>query len=56
MNPLTDIVFTATWFLLLIWAVRSVLFGWNSKAVKSYNADTWTTAVTKRVHPEMQDV
>ena len=55
MNPITDIVFTATWFLLLVWAIRSVAQGW-SKPVRNYNAGTWTTEVTKRVHPEMVDV
>ena len=55
MNPLTDIVFTATWFLLLVWAIRSIARGW-SKPVRNYNAGTWTTEVTKRVHPEMVDV
>ena len=56
MNPVTDIVFSLTWILLLVWAVRSVLAGWRSNAVKNYNANTWNTEVTKRVHPEMQDV
>ena len=56
MNPITDIVFSLTWIFLLVWAVRSVLSGWRSQAVKSYNADTWTTEVTKRIHPEMIDV
>ena len=56
MNPITDIVFTATWFLLLVWAVRSIASGWRSPAVRDYNAGTWTTEVTKRIHPEMIDV
>jgi hypothetical protein len=55
MNPITDIVFTITWFLLLVWAIRSMARGW-SKPVRDYNAGTWTTEVTKRVHPEMIDV
>ena len=55
MNPITDALFTVTWFLLLIWAGRSILRGW-SKPVRNYNAGTWTTEVTKRVHPEMVDV
>ena len=55
MNPLTDIVFTATWLFLLVWAIKSVSRGW-SKPVRNYNAGTWTTEVTKRVHPEMVDV
>ena len=56
MNPITDIVFSLTWVLLLVWAVRSVHSGWRSNAVKNYNANTWNTEVTKRIHPEMQDV
>ena len=56
MNPITDIVFSLTWVLLLVWAVRSVFAGWRSNAVKNYNANTWNTEVTKRIHPEMQDV
>ena len=59
MNPLTDAIFTVTWLLLLVWAARSILRGW-SKPVRDYNAGRltgeWTTEVTKRVHPEMQDV
>ena len=55
MNPITDALFTVTWFFLLIWAGRSILRGW-SKPVRNYNAGTWTTEVTKRIHPEMQDV
>ena len=60
MNPITDIVFSLTWILLLIWAVRSVVSGWSSKTVRDFNAGrlsgTWTTEVVKPVHPEMKDV
>ena len=60
MNPITDIVFSITWILLLVWAIRSVVSGWRSKPVRDYNAGRLsgegTTEVTKRVHPEMQDV
>ena len=55
MNPITDALFTVTWFLLLVWAGRSILRGW-SKPVRNFNAGTWTTQVTKRVHPEMEGV
>ena len=59
MNPVTDIVFSITWILLLVWAVRSVARGW-SKPVRDFNAGRlsgeWTTEVTKRVHPEMEGV
>ena len=57
MNPVTDIVFSITWILLLVWAVRSIISGWRSKPVRDFNAGrlsgTWTTEVKKPVHPEM---
>ena len=60
MNPVTDIVFSITWILLLVWAVRSVISGWRSKPVRDFNAGrlsgTWTTEVKKPVHPEMVGV
>jgi len=56
MNPVTDIVFSLTWIFLLVWAVRSVISGARSQSVRNYNAGTWTTEVTKRLHPEMVDV
>ena len=28
----------------------------NSRPVRDYNAGTWTTQVTKRIHPEMEGV
>ena len=56
MNPITDVIFSLTWIFLLVWAVRSIISGARSKPVRNYNAGTWTTEVTKRVHPEMQDV
>ena len=60
MNPITDIVFSITWILLLVWAVRSVISGWRSRAVQDFNAGRisgeWTTEVKKPVHPEMKDV
>ena len=59
MNPITDIVFTLTWVLLLVWAIRTMSRGW-SKPVRDYNAGRltgeWTTEVKKPVHPEMKDV
>ena len=60
MNPLTDIIFTATWFFLLVWAARTVLSGFRSKSVRDFNSGRisgeWTTEVRKPVHPEMRDV
>ena len=56
MNPITYIVFSLTWIFILLWAVRSFISWARSQAVRNYNADTWTTEVTKRIHPEMMDV
>ena len=56
MNPLTDFLFTVSWFALLVWAVRSIIRNWSSKPVQEYNANYWTKQVTKRIHPEMLDV
>ena len=56
MNPITDIVFSLTWIFLFVWAVRSVISTSRSQSVRNYNAGTWTTQVTKRVHPEMEGV
>ena len=60
MNPITDIVFSITWVLLLVWAVRSIISGWRSKPVRDFNAGrlsgTWTTEVKKPIHPEMVGV
>ena len=55
MNPLTDIVFTATWLLLLVWAIRSMAKGWNAVG-SSKPSGMWTTKVTRPMHPEMKDV
>ena len=56
MNPLTDFIFTVSWFALLVFAVRSIVKVFAYKPVKNYYAGTWTTEVTRRVHPEMEGV
>ena len=60
MNPVTDILFAVAWFGLLFWAIRSIVKGWammrDPQPFKGYMKGEWTTEVTKRVHPEMQDV
>ena len=55
MNPITDIVFSITWVLLLVWAIRSISKGWNIKSNSNING-MWTTKVTKVQHPEMVGV
>ena len=29
MNAITDLLFTLSWFILLVWALRSMARGWN---------------------------
>ncbi len=57
MNPITDIIFSITWVLLLVWAIRTMSRGWNAVS-KSSPPPTgmWTTQVKKPVHPEMVGV
>tara|TARA_A200000159_G_C7297019_1_gene328298 strand:- start:619 stop:957 length:339 start_codon:yes stop_codon:yes gene_type:complete len=54
MNPVTDIVFSLTWILLLIWAIRSISKGWSVDSNRP--SGMWTTQVKKAVHPEMEGV
>ena len=60
MNPITNIIFAIAWFGLLFFASRSIFKGWSMmrdpQPFKGYMKGEWTTEVTKRVHPEMQDV
>ena len=54
MNPITDIVFSITWILLLVWAIRSMSKGFS--VASNRPSGMWTTKVTKVQHPEMIDV
>ena len=57
MNPLTDIIFSITWILLLVWAIRSMSKGWNAMSNDPQRlSGMWTTQVKKPMHPEMVDV
>ena len=60
MNPITNIIFAIAWFGLLFFAIRSIFKGWSMmrdpQPFNGYMKGEWTTEVTKRVHPEMQDV
>ena len=59
MNPITDIIFTLTWFILLVWAIRTMAKGWGLMTQPIQKNDVsgmYTTKVTKPVHPEMMDV
>ena len=55
MNPLTDIIFSITWILLLVWAIRSMSKGWSAMD-NNRPSGVWTTKVTRPMHPEMKDV
>ena len=57
MNPLTDIIFSITWILLLVWAIRSMSKGWGAMSNDPQRlSGMLTTQVKKPMHPEMVDV
>ena len=57
MNPLTDFIFTLSWFILLVFAVRSLMKGWSLMGdVPSQGYIVEKKTVTKIPHPEMAEV
>ena len=57
MNPLTDIIFSVTWVLLFVFAIRSIVRGWSiAREDTARPSGMWTTKVTRPMHPEMTDV
>ena len=57
MNPLTDIIFSVTWVVLFVLAIRSIARGWTiAREDTARPSGMWTTKVTKVQHPEMVDV
>ena len=57
MNPLTDFIFTLSWFILLVFAVRSLVRGWlwlKVDPTPRYIVEKKT--ITKIPHPEMAEV
>ena len=56
MNPALDIIFTITWFTLLIVAIRQMSRGFNAIGNTRPVNEMYTKTVTKPVHPEMVDV
>ena len=57
MNPITDIIFSLTWVVLFIFAIRSIVRGWSIAREDTARPNgMWTTKVTKVQHPEMVDV
>ena len=57
MNPLTDFIFTVSWFALLFFAVRSIIKGWSMmRNAPSQGYIVEKKTVTKIPHHEMVDV
>ena len=58
MNPITDLIFTATWIALFVLAIRSIAKGWSISSQMNNRAyiDEGTRYVTKVQHPEMAEV
>jgi hypothetical protein len=57
MNPLTDFIFTVTWFALFVFAIRSLIKGWSlMREVPAQGYIVEKKTVTKVPHPEMVDV
>ena len=57
MNPLTDFIFTVTWFALFVFAIRSIIKGWSiMRNAPSQGYVVEKKTVTKVPHPEMADV
>ncbi len=56
MNPALDIIFTITWFALLIVAIRQMSRGFNAMDDSKSVNGMYTKTVTKPIHPEMVDV
>ena len=57
MNPVTDILFSVTWVVLFVLAIRSIARGWTIASEDTARpSGMWTTKVTRRMHPEMIDV
>ena len=58
MNPVTDFVFTLTWFFLLVWAIRTMAQGWNlmTKPIDDRDEDDLNRMAEESTHPELKDL
>ena len=58
MNPVTDFVFTLTWFFLLVWAIRTMAQGWNlmTKPIDDRDKDDLNRMAEESTHPELKDL
>ena len=55
-----DVIFVATWFILLVFAIRLMSTGWgimdNKEEHEHHNDPELKKAVEQSTHPEMQDI
>ena len=60
MEVIGDIIFVATWFILLVFAIRLMSTGWGLMEHKEehehHNDPELKKAVEESTHPEMQDI
>jgi len=58
MNPITDFIFTLTWLFLLVWAIRTIVQGWNlmTKPIDNRDEDDLNRMAEESTHPELRDL
>ena len=58
MNPFVDLLFTLSWLILLVWAIRTMSQGWNLMSMdpKDIKYRETSKRVTKPPHPELADI
>ena len=57
MNPITDLIFSFTWIVLFVFAIRSIIKGWTiSQDIPMQGYSVEKKTVTKIPHPEMVEV
>lgn len=58
MNPITDFIFILTWFFLLVWAIRTIVQGWNlmTKPIDNRDEDDLNRMAEESTHPELRDL
>ena len=58
MNPITDFIFTLTWLFLLVWAIRTIVQGWNlmTKPIDNRDEDDLNRMAEESTHPELKDL
>ena len=58
MSPIVDLLFTLSWFILLVWALRTMARGWNLMTMdpKEIKYTESSKQVTRPPHPELVDV